>query len=65
MKIVFNNGNDYITINEIRYCKFGYKINTMVYYDNYGEEKYILFSGCLDLDEIIIQLDDLFKKEVE
>ena len=39
MKITFSNGNNYITINEIRYCNFGHKFDTMVYYDNYGEEK--------------------------
>lgn len=65
MKITFSNGNDYITINEIRYCNSGHKFDTMVYYDNYGGEKSILFDGCLNLDEIIIQLEDLFKSEVE
>ncbi len=65
MKITFSNGNEYITINEISYWNFGHKFDTMVYYDNYGEEKSILFNGCLNLDEIIIQLEDLFKSEVE
>ena len=67
MEITFSNGKDYITINEIRYSNYGQfdTFDTMVYYDNYGEEKSILFNGCLSLDEIIIQLDNLFKSEVE
>ena len=65
MEITFSNRNDFITINAIRYCNFDHKFDTMVYYDNYGEEKSILFNGCLSLDEIIIQLDNLFKSEEE
>lgn len=63
MKITLSKKEDFITINEVRYFNFGVKFDTMVCYDNYGVEKTIMFNGCLSIDEIIIQLNELIDKE--
>lgn len=59
MVITLSNGKDYITINQINYVNYD-KMQTLVYYDNYGKEECALYNGCLGINEIIIKLHELF-----